>query len=370
MVTALAVTAVLAGCGANGAASSDDEATNGSKDGSTNAVLEELLAKDYPLPYPDSPTKLGEHSITYIAGGLAGGGSAETAALKKTIFDKTGWQVEGPLDGKFVPSEQSKLIQQAVLNDTDAIILDFISPAAVVAGIDAAREAGIPVVCLNCAPEKMPEGVIAVGNNTESMTKDLIPLVVASVEKPDATIIIVTLDEFAATKAESAAQEKLISEQCPQCTIAKVPVTAADTSQPVVPAFSNMLRQYQPGQVDAIITPASPATASLVKIAEQTGRNDFKIFGTYADPPVSTWLQSGQYTPPLYAGVVYSPAHQAFTAADILARIFNGQPLYEADGLAGAIITAKNADALLDEQGMWVPQGLEEKFMSQWELSD
>jgi hypothetical protein len=68
--------------------------------------------------------------------------------------------------------------------------------------------------------------------------------------------------------------------------------------------------------------------------------------------------------------VVYSQAHQAFTAADILARNFNGQPLYEADGLAGAIITAKNADALLDEQGMWVPQGLEEKFMSQWELSD
>jgi ABC-type sugar transport system substrate-binding protein len=132
---AVAVAVVLAACG------SSNGAVKGSDGGNVDQkALDAVLSRSYELPYPTKPTHLdAKHTITYINLGVAAGGNAEVQQVRKRILEKSGWTIDGPYDGKFTPSVQATLIEQAVLKGTDAIILDSIFPSTVPAAVQSAR---------------------------------------------------------------------------------------------------------------------------------------------------------------------------------------------------------------------------------------
>ena len=362
---------VLAGCGSTGGGTSAPGASGSASESSASTVaMEEVLNQEFELPYPDAPTTLkGDRQISYIIGGFAAGGASEVAQERKLILEKSGWTVEGPLDGEFTPSAQATLIQQAVLKGVDGIVLDFIFPSQVSAAVDSARKAGIPIVCNLCAPEKSSEGVHIVGTDVETVAKQQIPLVLAAVNKPDATIAVVTDSGNAIVDAANKVQIPMLKEMCSGCKVVEVTYTLADLANPVAASYANMLRQYPKGSLDAVITPFTAAATPLIRLAEQSGRDDFKIINTYGDAPASTQIKEGQHFPLLFGDVMLSQAFISYADVDILGRAFNGDAVVEYDALPVAPITRQNADKFVNESGRWVPEGLEEKFFKVWGMN-
>ena len=369
-VAAMAII-VLAACSSTGTESGAVGATSSPGESSASTVaLEKVLSQDFKLPYPDAPTKVsGNRKISYITGGFAAGGASEVAQERKVILEKSGWTVEGPLDGEFTPSSQATLIQQAVLKGVDGIVLDFIFPSQVSAAVDSAREAGIPIVCNLCMPEKSSEGVYMVGTDVETVVKQQIPLVLAAVNKPDATIAVVTDSGNAIVNAANKVQIPMLKEMCSGCKVVEVTYTLADLANPVAASYANMLRQYPRGKLDAVITPFTAAATPLIKLAEQSGRDDFKIINTYGDAPASTQIKEGQHFPLLFGDVMLSQAFVSYADVDTLARVFNGDAVVEYNALPVAPITRQNAEKFVNENGRWVPEGLEQNFFKVWGMS-
>ncbi|WP_181035140.1 substrate-binding domain-containing protein [Arthrobacter sp. B0490] len=359
----------LGACGAGGGGSSGGGESSSGAPGSS-AALEEVLSQEFEFPYPEEPTTVdGDRTISYILGGFAAGGASEVAQERLGILQSSGWTVEGPLDGKFTPSAQATLIEQAVLKGVDGIVLDFIFPSQVSGAIDSARAAGIPVVCNICAPEESSEGVYVIGATVETSVEKQTELVLAALDKPDATIAVVTDAGNAIVGAANDIQIPLLKEGCPDCNVVEVTYTLADLAKPVAASYANLLREYPAGSLDAVITPFTAAATPLVRLAEQSGRDDFKIFNTYGDAPSSTQIKEGEFYPLLYGDTMVSQNFVSYADVDTLARVFNSQPVVAYNDLPIAPITGENADRFVNDDGRWVPDGLEEKFSKVWEMN-
>jgi ABC-type sugar transport system substrate-binding protein len=302
--------------------------------------------------------------------GQAAGGNAEIQQTRKKVYEDAGWEVNGPLDGEFTPSKQATLVQQAVLEGTDAIILDSIYQSTAPEAYKAAKDAGIPIVCNFCFPEESSDGVIAVGPSADSIVEDLVPAVVASAGKKDATIALITTDEIESVKVTTEAAETLLEDQCPDCRIVKVPFSTADFTKPVVPSYTNLLRKYPQGTIDAVISPFGPATTPLISLTEQSGRSDFKVFDIYAAAPISTQIKTGQYAPLLAGGAIVSQAFISYADVDALSREFNGDDPVDYSNLPLAVIMKSNATDYVNDDGLWAPDDLESRFHELWGLSD
>ncbi|WP_104181946.1 substrate-binding domain-containing protein [Arthrobacter sp. B0490] len=365
----IAAMLALAGCGSGGGGNADG-GTSPNPTAGSNAALDEVLNEEIELPLPQEPTTVGgDRQITYIIGGQGAGGASEVAAERKTIIEKAGWTVDGPLDGKFTPSTQATLIEKAVLSGVDAIVLDFIYPSQVAGAIDSARAADIPVICNQCMPEKSSDGVYMIGTDVELVAEQQTRFVLAALDKPDATIVVGVDSGQAIVKAWQEALIPMLKEECPGCEIVEIPFTAADIGKPVAPSLVNMLSQYPPGQLDAYIAPFGPAVTSLLGLAEQAGRDDFKIIDTYGDAPVSTWIKNGEHSPLMYGSTLISQSLLSYGDVDTLARIFNGQPITDFSTVPVAVIAAENADKFVADNGRWQPDGLEDTFQELWGIT-
>jgi ribose transport system substrate-binding protein len=362
---------LIAGCGASDKEDSGSESSSAKTDAKgSNKTLDEILSKDVALPYPTTPTKVVRgRQMSYILLGIAAGGSAEYGAKRKEVFEAEGWKVHGPLDGKFTPSVQSGLIEQAVLEHPDAIVIESIFPSTVPEALKSAVDAGIPVICDYCSPDVMPKGVYNVGPNLTDIIKTQVPFVLAAVDKPDATIVLITDPGSFSVKAMNVEQRKLLKEQCPGCKIPEVTFPVTDLGKPAPPSFVNLLRKYPKGSVDAVMAPYTPATSALVQLAEQAGRDDFKIFNNLGAPPIPTQILKGNHSPLLFGDVVVSMPWMSYATVDALARLEQGQPV-EKYILPGAPITKANAAKYVNEDGEWAPEDMEKKFHEQWGLSD
>ncbi|WP_182481320.1 sugar ABC transporter substrate-binding protein [Nocardioides immobilis] len=357
----------LAGCGSSSAGDNSGGSGSGNVD---EDALDELLSQEVELPYPTSPTDLGgDRNITYIANGLAAGGNAEVAEARAEIYRKSGWTIEGPLDGQFTPSVQATLVEQAVLKGADGIIVDSIFPSQAPAAFKSARDAGIPIVCTHCQPEESGNDVYMIQPSAESLTEPQIALVLAAVGKDDATIVVVGA-EFDSSKAVAESQLRLLEEQCPGCEIADITFPTSDLGQPTSPAFTNLLREYPPGQLDAVITPFAPATTVLLNLAEQAGRDDFKVVNTFGDAPISTQIRDGERAPLLFGDSIISQLFIGYAVIDTLARVFNGEEVPDYSNLPAAPIAQQNAADYVNDDGLWVPEDMESKFFELWGLNN
>ncbi len=358
------------GGSSSGTTDTGSSASSGGSSSGAGSVLDELLSKDYPLPYPTTPVKVdGDHKVTYISGGIAAGGNDKITNARADILKETGWDVTGPLDGKFSPAAQGTLMQQAILSGTDAIVLDSIYPSQNPEAFKQAREANIPIICNMCEPEEMPEGVTSIAATADSLAEFLVPLVVASVDKPDATIVLVNVEENPSIVDNIDTMKKAFADQCPGCQVDTVNLTFADLGKPAPPVFVNMLNQYPSGKLDAVVGPFSAATTQVITLAEQAGRTDFKVFDTYGNQPESEWIRDGVHTPLLVGGNIVSQTFISYAVVDTLARIFNDMPVEDYGSLPAPPIAKQNAAKYVDADGQWAPEDMESKFKTLWGLS-
>lgn len=301
--------------------------------------VDALLAKDLDFPGPDTPVDPGTHTAAVVTAGLASSGPAKVASELVRAFDAIGWTAGDAGDGKFTPTEQATLIQKAVEDQVDVIFLVAITPDAVAAGISAAQDADIPIICILCGPN-VPEGVTSVEADAQAAGEGQAEYAVANSD-PDATIIVYQNTEFASSTVQSAAAAAKAKELCPGCNVETPSLLLADARTAGAPIWTSLLGDKADGDLDWVILPFDSPSAALAQTAQQLGRSDFGIIGYGALSPYVDMVGAGD-PPTAKASLTIATPYYAWAAVDQAARVLAGQPTWDSSAMPIGLITKDN----------------------------
>ena len=337
-VPLLAGMLLLAACGGGGDKTTQEPGT-GSTASVTNttaaAEVKTLLAGDVEFPLPTEPVTPGTHRIAVIASGLASPGPSTLATNAAEAIAKIGWTADKPGDGKFAPTTQAQLIEKAVLDKVDGIILVAITPSAVAAAVKAASDAEIPIVCALCGPE-LPEGMVGVGNDDKAAGRAQAAYA-ASLAKPGDTIVVYQNTEFKQSEAQMAEAARAVKEYCPECKVETPSMLLTQSIQPNAPIFTSLLSKYPKGSLSSVLMPFDTPASVLANSAAQLGRDDFNVIGLGALSPFLDMVGAG--APAVAkADVLISTPLYGWASVDELARMLNGKPTWAADKMPVALI--------------------------------
>ncbi|MEU5994710.1 substrate-binding domain-containing protein [Spirillospora sp. NPDC047418] len=331
---------LLAACGGG-----DESATSedtGSAAAITNdkaaAEVKTLLAGDVEFPMPTEPVSPGTHRVAVITSGLASPGPSVLAENAMAAVKAIGWTADPPGDGKFTPTTQAQLIEKAVLDKVDGIILVSITPSAVAAAVKAADDAGIPVVCALCGPD-LPAGMVGVGNDDKAAGRAQAAYA-ASLAKPGDTIVVYQNTEFKQSEAQMAEAAATVKQMCPECKVEKPSLLLAEAMQPNAPIFTSLLNKYQKGDVSSVIMPFDTPASVLANLAAQLGRDDFAVIGLGALSPFVDMVGAGRPAV-AKADVLISTPLYGWASVDELARMLAKAKTWKADEMPVALVDQK-----------------------------
>jgi ribose transport system substrate-binding protein len=317
------------------ATTSTDSSSPAPAGGDAAAQVAALLAGDVTYPMPTDPVDPGSHHIAIITTGLASPGPAVLAQNAVDAVKAIGWTADAPGDGKFTPTTQAQLIQQAVLDKVDGIILVAITPAAVDAAVEAAHAANIPIVCALCGPG-IPDYMVGVGND-ELLAGDAQAAYAASVAKPGDTVVVYQNSEFKQSENQMKEAASKVAELCPDCKVETPSLTLTESIQPNAPIFTSLLQQYPEGKVSSVIMPFDTPAGVLSTAAQSLGRTDFNVIGLGALSPFVDMVGTG--TPEVAkADVLLSTPLYGWASVDELARLLAGAPTWTADKMPVGLV--------------------------------
>lgn len=353
---------VLAGCGG----SSGDDSGNGSADapassggGSASAsgggsgvtysteLLSQLTSGTADFPQPPGPFDIGDHHVAIIMSGLSLTGELTVAPILEEAVKASGWSADPPLDGKDTPSVQAGLIEQAVQDHVDAILMAFISPANVSAAVATAQKAGIPIGCLKCGPDDI-SGIIRSAPSAQTVN-DAFLTYMASLLKPDSKVLYFYSDEFADIKELNSTLPADLKQACPGCTFDQVKFTSSDLGTPGTPVFANALQSHP--DIDVVFVPYDPVGEVLSQLAAQAGRTEFKIVSQGGNAPMADYIKEGD--PTANATVTWPWTYMAGNLVDNVGRQLAGVPTWDTETAPGAVLTKDNYDDLYGDGKYW-----------------
>jgi ABC-type sugar transport system substrate-binding protein len=366
----LAVTAMLlSACGDSdgGSPESGSDGTSGSATTTNDEAasqVEALLAGDVEFPMPTDPVGPGSHRIAIITTGLASPGPSVLAKNAENAVEAIGWTADPPGDGKFTPTTQAQLIEKAVLDKVDGIILVAITPAAVDAAVKSAENAGIPMVCALCGPD-LPEGMVGVGND-ELAAGRAQAAYAASLAKPGDTVVVYQNTEFKQSERQMAEAAKTVQDLCPDCKVETPSLLLAESMQANAPIFSSLLNKYPAGSLSSVLMPFDTPASVLANSAAQLGRNDFNVVGLGALAPFIDMVGAGQ-PEVAKADVLISTPLYGWASVDELARLLAGADTWTADKMPVGLVD-KDTYGNYEEGNMFVLPDFdyEAKFTELW----
>jgi ABC-type sugar transport system substrate-binding protein len=323
--------------GSDGGSASTPDSTSSA--GATNQeaadMVDALLAGDVDYNLPTDPVDPGSHHIAIITTGLASPGPSVLAQNAVDAVKAIGWTADPPGDGKFSPTTQAQLIQQAVLDKVDGIILVAITPAAVDAAVQAAADANIPIVCALCGPG-IPDDMVGVGND-ELKAGDAQAAYAASVAKPGDTVVVYQNTEFKQSENQMKEAASKVQELCPDCKVETPSLTLTEASAANAPIFTSLLNQYPQGKLGSVLMPFDTPAGVLSNAAAQLGRSDFNVIGLGALSPFVDMVGAGQPAV-AKADVLISTPLYGWASVDELARMLAGQPTWTADKMPVGLV--------------------------------
>ncbi|GLZ07546.1 hypothetical protein Acsp03_50120 [Actinomadura sp. NBRC 104412] len=335
--TLVAAVLLLTACG--GGRAETRQSGSGDSAGISNekaaAEVTKLLAGDVEFPMPTEPVSPGTHRVAVIASGLASPGPSVLAQSAMDAVKRIGWTADKPGDGKFTPTTQAQLIEKAVLDKVDGIILVSITPSAVAAAVKAAADAKIPVVCALCGPG-LPQGMVGVGNDDQAAGRAQAAYA-ASLAKPGDTVVVYQNTEFKQSEEQMAEAARAVKEMCPDCKVETPSLLLAQAAMPNAPIFTSLLNKYRQGTVSSVLMPFDTPASVLANSAAQMGRSDFAVVGLGALSPFVDMVGNGRPAV-AKADVLISTPLYGWASVDQLARLLAGKQPWKADEMPVALI--------------------------------
>ena len=291
---------------------------------------------------PDGPVTPGTHNIAIITAGMASTGPATVAKNAQDALKVIGWTADEPGDGKFTPTEQAALIEKAVQDKAEAIMLVAITPAAVSAAVESAQKANIPIVCVLCGPE-LPDGMVGVEYKPELAGDAQATYVAANVQgEPSPVVVIYQNTEFLASGVQAQAAAKEMTALCPNCKVETPSLLLAEAREPNAPIFTSLLNDHPEGELSYVVMPFDTPAGALANTASQVGRDDFGIVGYGGLSPFIDMVFAGE-PPTAKADVTISTPYYSWVAVDQLARLLAKTDTWTTDEMPVGLATKDNA---------------------------
>lgn len=281
--------------------------------------------------------------VLFLSCGFAAEGCKRPADAAAEAGKALGWDVN-VVDGKFDPKVYNRVIQQAVDQKVDAIILDAISSEAVSQSLKRARAAGIPVGSWDSANTPSEDGVtfeVDVPNDAEG---EALGNFMVWRTNGETKAYLLQAPEFKACVAWVEGAKRVI-ESCESCEIAKEDQMAAADAATRVPQLVVASLREDP-QINAVVAPYDAAMLATVPSMAQAGvLDDVQVGAFNGITPWLDFIRAGRV-----AATVAEPQEWGTWAAfDNINRLLAGDEIVE-QHIPIRLITQDNIDEIPEGQ--------------------
>jgi ABC-type sugar transport system substrate-binding protein len=307
-----------AGCGGTGAADSEggasDEASAAEAEARLAPYLSEVenIAVSTPLTSRPESGKL-LYLIRYnipVAAAL----DEPTAEAAEAL----GWELRVlPVDPTD-PQAQSNAMKQAVAEGADFIEVSAASEQSMGPGLEAAKEAGIPVFLQAGTTEPAGQQNGIYGNSTDQYVQDavlrLLDIVIAD-SKGGGDVLLLSAPDYPILVAVAEAAEEQFPENCPQCSLHIENVSAPDLTGGAAPSLTVATLRKNP-QIKYVVASFDALASGLPQALKSAGLDDIQVLVVAPDATMVPGLADGSFT----AFAMYPSKSLAWLAVDQLAR--------------------------------------------------
>jgi ABC-type sugar transport system substrate-binding protein len=284
-------------------------------------------AFDYSSAIPkDKVTPRAGARVAIVAGSLASPVTKSYADFVKSAANLAGYE-STQFDGKFDVATQAQLIQQAVAEHYDGIVLVGVVPETVAAALETARADKVPVVAFDGYGDG-DNGVTDVGVDPATVGRGVGQWLVAD-SGGTAKVLAFTFPTGASGGPKSVVQVAQVAlldvlRSCGGCSVVQKDITIGDVVAAGSPVYVAAINDLDKGKIDYVASGCDTCMVNFAKANSQLSRNELKVTGGYAVGPAGlAEIASGANN------AVVAPVHPAevigLLAIDTLARRLAGQ---------------------------------------------
>lgn len=351
----LCLVLVIGACGSSNDSSSGSSqaaaptATTGGTAGL--AAIKAQVAKDkagaVTWPAPTEAFDPGSKKAMIIACGFQAPVCVEAAKEGVKAVKAMGWTTPAPQDGQLAPQTQSGLVNKATQQGYDAIVMYGIDVNSIKAAIDQATAKGVAIGCIVCNSGALRGKVIDATPDFEKQGEQMARYLIA---KNDGKAKVAAFQDsaFPQTSLRVSGVKKVMSSDCPACSLSVKQESVAETAKPGPPAFTALLSATPTGKLTDVVALYDGIGVPMATTLKSRGRKDMVIDGYDAEQPVLQALAGGTLP---YGATIGSPVNYAtWAAVDEVGRKVAGKPTWDATALPTVLITKDNASKYIGKQ--------------------
>lgn len=232
-------------------------------------------------------------------------------------------------DGGGNPAAWNKVILNAVSSGADAILFTSINPLLIQQGLEAAKNAHIPVISASSGssdpnpavaiPDGMAWPLLDVSQSFVDTGRQMADWVIKD-SGGKANVLVLTDKEYTSGVSQAGSVDEL-NKRCPDCKISTFDFLGADVGTQLANQTVGYLRSHP--DVNYIIAPYDPAAAVMVPALAQAGMNDVKICSLLGDQQNLDFIRKGEIQ---LCDAAYDNVYAGWAMVDQLIRHLNNQP--------------------------------------------
>ena len=276
-----------------------------------------------------------------------------------------GWDVNITAIDATDPQAIPNAMIRAVSEKVDYIVLISSSIEAAGAGMDAAKEAGIPVFFGAGVGEPQGEKNGLYGNTqSETLKSSVLGLLDKMIVDSEGTgsVLLVNAPDFPQLAPIDDAAKTHIAENCSQCSIDLLAISAADLGGDIASNIVAKIRQNP--DIKYVITSFNVLATGLDPALKAASLDDVTVFVNGAEPPEVELIENGTYA----AGSLYPLNNYPWLLFDQIARQSVGMDTLQ-DEHANLGMQIWTTDSVPDGETTWDPPNYQEQYEELWHIS-
>ena len=232
-------------------------------------------------------------------------------------------------DGGGSPDAWNKVILNAVTSGADAILFTSINPLLIQQGLEAAKNAGIPVISASSgSSDPNPAVAVPAGKawpllDVSQSFVDTGRQMADSVIKDSggkANVLVLTDKEYTSGVSQAGVVDEF-NKRCPDCQISTFDFLGADVGTTVANQTVGYLRSHP--KIDYVIAPYDPAAAVMVAAMAQAGMNNIKVCSLLGDQQNLNFIRHGEIQ---NCDAAYDNVYAGWAMVDQLIRYLDKLP--------------------------------------------
>ena len=239
-----------------------------------------------------------------------------------------GWTTT-TFDGGGSPDAWNKVLLNAVSSGADAILFTSINPLLIQQGLEAAKNAHIPVISASSGSSDpnpsvaVPAGkawpLLDVSQSFVDTGRQMADWVIKD-SGGKANVLVLTDKEYTSGVSQAGVVDEL-NKRCPDCEISTFDFLGAEVGTKLANQTVGYLRSHP--NIDYIIAPYDPAAAAIVPVMAQSGMTNVKICSLLGDQQNLDFIRRGEIQT---CDAAYDNVYAGWAMVDQLIRYLNHQP--------------------------------------------